>query len=182
MLHAGVYIAQGRVLFRRVAGRGAVPPWWRTKSYAPFRDAKDERLLVCKWPRGICYRGLVCHGAKWKRWKKANPEGSMKRFFRSREQRALDAREEIRTFWLGRGMGGGAGCSQPAPTISSSSSDASDDCTEEEYMMLMATYPSDEEILEWVLREQRARAADDFAPAHGPCRVCRAPSCAGCKM
>ena len=106
----------------------------------------------------------------------------MKRFFRWREQRALDAREEIRTFWVSRGAGGGAGSSRPAPTISSSSSGTSEDCTEEEHMVLMAAYPSDEEVLEWVLREQRARAADDFAPAYGPCRVCRAPSCAGCRM
>ena len=70
---------------------------------------------------------------------------------------------------------------RPAPTISSSSSDASDECAaEEEYMLLVARYPFDEEVLEWVLREQRERATDDFVPARGTCNVCRASSCAGC--
>ena len=100
-----VYFAQGGAwLFRRTAGRGPCPRRWRTKTHAPPRGSKDERVVVSSWPLKVCYRGLVCHGAKWQRWKKANPEGSLKRFFRLREQRALKAREDIRAFWEGRGV------------------------------------------------------------------------------
>ena len=100
-----VCFAQGGAwLFRRTAERGPCPRRWRTKTPAPPRGSKDERVVVSIWPLKVCYRGLVCHGAKWQRWKKANPEGSLKRFFRLREQRALKVREDIRAFWEGHGV------------------------------------------------------------------------------
>ena len=154
-------------MFRRVAGRGPCPRRWRTKTSAPFRGPKDERLVLSIWPLKVCYRGIVCHGAKWQRWKKANPEGPMKRFFRLREQRALAAREEIRGFWEGRGVASAPEGPLPPPVlpvVSSSSSEPDSCAAEREYLRFMATDPSDEELLEWVLREQRELEADYFAP------------------
>ena len=165
-----VYFAQGGAwLFRRTAGRGPCPRRWRTKTPAPPRGSKDERVVVTKWPLKVCYRGLVCHGAKWQRWKKANAGGSMKRFFRLREQRALKAREEIRSFWESRGIESAPEGPMPpsvTPVVSSSSSEADSCAAEREYLRFMATGPSDDELLEWVLRDQRELEAACFAP---PC-------------
>ena len=165
-----VYLSQGGAwLFRRTAGRGPCPRRWRMKTTAPPRGSKDERVVVTKWPLNVCYRGLVCHGAKWQRWKKANAGGSMKRFFRLREQRALKAREEIRSFWESRGVESAPEGPLPppvTPVVSSSSSEADSCAAEREYLRFMATGPSDDELLEWVLRDQRELAAACFAP---PC-------------
>ena len=125
-------------------------------------------MVVSIWPLKLCYRGLVCYGAKWQRWKKANPEGSIKRFFRLREQRAQAAREEIRAFWEGRGVASAPEGPLPPPVlpvVSSSSSEPDSCAAEREYLRFMATGPSDEELLEWVLREQRELEADYFTPA-----------------
>lgn len=94
----------------------------------------------------------------------------MKRFFRLRERKALEVRDEIVSFWLNRGVVGApeGPSSRPLPTVSSSSSEESAGCAvERENARLMATRPSDEELLEWVLREQREREANNFAPACG---------------
>ena len=91
----------------------------------------------------------------------------MKRFFRLREQGALAAREEIRGFWEGRGVASAPEGMLPPPAlpvVSSSSSEPDSCAVEKEYLRFMATGPSNEELLEWVLREQRELEADYFAP------------------
>ena len=136
------------MLFGRCARRGPRPlERWRTKTGATRRGSKDERSLVTKWPLRVCYRGVVCHGAKWQRWKRANPGGSMKRFFRLRAQRAARVFEEIRAFWESRGaVGPLEGLAPPLDlreVSSSSSSGESDECAaEREYLRFMAIGPS----------------------------------------
>lgn len=70
-----------------------------TKVTVPLRGSKDERSLRCVWPLKLCYRGIVYHGAKWQRWKKTNPTGSMEEFWSFRERKMVRARAEIRAFW-----------------------------------------------------------------------------------
>ena len=92
----------------------------------------------------------------------------MKRFFRLREQRALAAREEIRAFWEDRGVSSTPEGPLPPPVmpvVSSSSSEPDSCAAERDYLKFMATGPSDEELLEWILREQRELEAYYFAPA-----------------
>ena len=131
----------------------------------PPRCPKAEREVLSRWPLKVCYGGVICHGAKWKRWKKANPDGSMKRFYRFRVRKAARAREEIRAFWARRG--GVVGSVEPlaAPLASEASSTSSSDTAEDavaerEYQDLLAAGASAEEILEWATRME----VWDFAP------------------
>ena len=138
--------------------------WRRVKTDVPPRGPKAEREVLSRWPLKVCYGGVICHGAKWKRWKEANPDGSMKRFYRFRARKAARAREEIRAFWARRG---GVGSVQPlaAPPASEASSTSSSDTAEDvvaqrEYEELLAAGASAEEILEWATH----REVWDFAP------------------
>ena len=119
----------------------------------PPRGPKDERAVLTRWPLKICYQGVCCHGAKWRRWKKTNPDGSMKKFYRFRARKAARAREEIRAFWARRE--GVIGYVEPstAPAVSgalstSSSDTAEDAVAEREYENLLTAGASAEEILE----------------------------------
>lgn len=168
VLYVGLRFAQGvRLLFRRCAGRGPRPPEMRRiKTGVVRRGTKEERALVTKWPLRLCYRGVVCHGAKWQRWKKANPGGSVKGFFRLRARRVAKVFEEIRSFWALRGAAGHLEGVVPPPDLreisSSRSSGEPDECAaEREYLRFMATGPSDEELLAWVLRSE----PEEFAPS-----------------
>ena len=83
----------------------------------------------------------------------------MKRFFRLRAQRATRVYEEIRVFWERRGAASALEGLVPPPAMrevsSSSSSGEPDECAaEREYLRFMATGPSEEELLAWVLREE----------------------------
>lgn len=73
--------------------------------------------MLSVWPLQLCYRGLVYHGAKWQRWKLANPNGSMKKFQRVRKRRAAEVCEEIRAFWRRRDVLGV--CADADPLASS---------------------------------------------------------------
>ena len=83
----------------------------------------------------------------------------MKRFFR------LRAREEIRAFWERRGVAAAPEGPLPPPIVPEASLTSSSDTpeylvAEREYLELMATGVSDEELLEWATRME----VWDFAP------------------
>ena len=104
----------------------------RFKTTVAMWALKDEREVLLKWPLRICYRSVICHGAKWQRWKKANPIGSIKMFFRIRVREAARAREEMRAFWEHRGAAGTPeGPLLPSVSLeaSTSSSDTPEDVT-----------------------------------------------------
>lgn len=88
--------------FRRhrcLAGHGN-PPCSRhvTKVWTPARESKLRRCLWSVWPLQLCYRGVVCHGAKWQRWHLMNPEGTMEEFMLLRERKAVATRCEAICF------------------------------------------------------------------------------------
>lgn len=167
--------AQGKgLLVKRVAGRGPPPSEVRSiKRGAGRRGSKDERGVLSVWPLQLCYRGAVYHGAKWQRWKLANPAGSMREFHRARKRKAAEAREEIRAFWrrheattAGAGADPLASCAESAPPHAVFSSDSSSESLDEleatqgELARLLASGASDEELLEWATRREEW----DFVP------------------
>ena len=152
-------------MFKRVAGRGPRPPMGRrSKTTVATRALKDEREVLLKWPLKICYRSVVCHGAKWQRWRKANPTGSMKTFFRVRAREAARVREEMRVFWERRGAAGAIE-GPPLPSASAEASTSSSDTPEDvtvrrQYAGLVAAGASDEELLAWATHREEW----DFVP------------------
>lgn len=96
----------------------------------------------------------------------------MKRFFRLCARKAAGAREEIRAFWERGGVASAPDGPLPPSVmweVSSSSSSGSsgvrdERAAEREYVEFMATRPSDEELLEWVLRAE----PKEFAPPGFP--------------
>ena len=158
------YAQVERLLFKRGAQRGPWPPvGHKIKHTFPTRGSKYERSLICKWPLRVCYRGVICHGAKWQRWKKANPGGSMKAFFRFRARNAAMGRKEIRAFWERRGkifIVDEPSYVEGSEEASSSSTTPEDIATEREYATLVAMNASDEELLQWATHREEW----DFAP------------------
>ena len=133
------------------------------KSTVPTRAPKEERVTLSTWPLRICYRGVICHGAKWHRWKKVNRTGSMKSFFRFRARKAARAREEIRAFWERRGVvfAPAESSSRPSLEASTSSTETPKDLVvAREYAELMAANASEEELLAWATRKEEW----DFVP------------------
>ena len=83
----------------------------------------------------------------------------MKRFFRLRAQRAAGVFEGIRAFWRARGAAGPLEELVPPPELrevsaSSSSGESAELAAEREYLRFASTWPSDEELLAWVLRTE----------------------------
>ena len=109
----------------------------------------------------------------------------MKRFFRLRAQRAARVFEEIRAIWEARGAAGPLEELVPPPELrevsSSSSSGESAECAaEREYFRFVATWPSDEELLAWVLRtepEEPVPPGTRSTPDRGMCCCSRECNC-----
>lgn len=70
-----------------------------TKVTVPPQGLMDEHNVLSIWHLQLCYRGIVCHGAKWQRWKLANSDGSMEEFWLFCERKAAWACEEMWAFW-----------------------------------------------------------------------------------
>ena len=150
-------------MLKCAAQRERPRPAGRTmKSSVPTRASKEERATLSTWPLRICYRGVICHGAKWHRWKKVNRSGSLRSFFRFRARKAARGREEIRAFWERRGV---VFALAKSPSHASEASTSSTETPEDvvavrEYSELIAANAPEEELLAWA----RRREEWDFVP------------------